>query len=120
MLAPGQGDSFFSFLSLFPLVQASSLLTGEARCAAGRAPAEVGLSPRCPPGAGIELGPFQSPHLGLPGLSRQIPPGGVRRPAHTSPLSSFPTGSKMGKPRQMGLAWKTRGLLTFAHRSLYM
>lgn len=79
-----------------------------------------GLSPRCPPGAGIELGAFQSPHLGLPGLSRQIPPGGVRRPAHTSPLSSFPTGSKMGKPRQMGLAWKTRGLLTFAYRSLYM
>lgn len=51
---------------------------------------------------------------------RQIPPGGVQRPVHTSPAQLLFHLVKMGKPRQMVLAWRIRGLLTFAHWPLYM
>lgn len=94
---PRPGRQFF-FLSLsFP--PGSSVVTAAGKSDGvqqGGRRLEWGLSPRCPPGAGTELGPFQSPHLGLPGLSRQIPPGGVWRPEHTSPPSSFLSRSKRG------------------------
>lgn len=69
---------FFSFLSLFPLVQASSLLTGEARCAAGRAPAEVGVVPQVPARRGNRAGSFPE---SSPGTPRPVPPDSSGRGA---------------------------------------
>lgn len=116
---PGPGRQFFFLSSLFFLLFQASFAAarGSDDVRQGGRRLEWGQSPRCPPCAGTELGSFQkNPHLGTPPDSSGQ---GAEACAHL-PTQLLSHLVKMGKLRQMGLAWRTRGLLTFAHWPLYM
>lgn len=104
---PGARETiFFSPLSFSFWFKRLSLLPGEATMCGREGAGWSGGSP-------LGARPAQEPTWVLSrriltwGL-RQIPPGGVQRPVHTSPAQLLFHLVKMGKPRQMVLAWRIR------------